>query len=138
LQTEPSVFDLAEYHRFLQTIERETREFRAIQQSAFADERRRWAESGEFEIASEPPAQSVEEQSIPAGCNVLRSPTTASVWQVRTNVGHRVAEGDQVIVLEAMKMEIAVHAPEHGEVVELLCQPGSFVTAGQPLLFYRA
>jgi urea carboxylase len=138
LQAEPSIFDLAEYHRFLRAIARETKEFRTTQQNAFAAERERWAQSGEFEIVGEPPSHQPSEHHIPAGCAVLRAPTTASVWQVKTSVGNRISEGEQVIVLEAMKMEIAVHASEGGEIVELLCQPGSFVTAGQPLILYRA
>jgi urea carboxylase len=77
------------------------------------------------------------ERPIPAGCSLLRSPTTASVWRVQAETGNTVEAGQRVIILEAMKMEIAVHAPHAGEIVKVLCQAGSLVTSGQPLLIYR-
>ena len=43
----------------------------------------------------------------------------ANVWQVRTEVGSTVAEGDELVILESMKMEIPVVAPCAGTVVEL-------------------
>ena len=45
--------------------------------------------------------------------------------------------GQRVFVLEAMKMEIAVHASQSGEIVEILCKPGTLVNNGQPLMIYR-
>jgi biotin carboxyl carrier protein len=43
----------------------------------------------------------------------------ANVWQVRVEVGQEVAEGDELIILESMKMEIPVEAPAAGRVAEL-------------------
>ena len=139
LKVEPAEFQLHCYHEFLGSIRTEAAVFRGMQQDAFAEERRRWAERGEFNPVSEEDATllAVAEQSIPAGCSLLRSPTTASVWRVQTENGQIVEAGQRVFILEAMKMEIAVHAPHAGEIVEVLCQPGSLVTSGQPLLIYR-
>ncbi len=46
----------------------------------------------------------------------VRAEITANVWQVRTEVGATVAEGDELVILESMKMEIPVTAPvgRHG------------------------
>ena len=138
LQVEQTRFDLAAYHRFLGGIQKEAASFRETQQEAFAAERGRWAESGEFNVAGdEPVAEIGGDTSVPEGCAVLRAPITASIWRVQVAAGDSVQAGQRVFILEAMKMEIAVHAAESGEIVELLCQSGSLVTAGQPLLFYR-
>jgi urea carboxylase len=51
--------------------------------------------------------------------------------------GDRIEAGQRVFVLEAMKMEIAVHAAQAGEVVEILCNAGSLVNSGQALMIYR-
>ncbi len=139
VRVEQTQFDLAAYHRFLSSIQTEAASFRQTQQEAFAAERCRWTEQGEFDVAvEEPVATSADnELHIPVGCSVLRAPTTASVWRVQTAAGNSVEAGQRVFILEAMKMEIAVHTSESGEIVELLCQPGALVTAGQPLLIYR-
>jgi biotin carboxyl carrier protein len=49
----------------------------------------------------------------------VRAEITANVWQVRTEVGAEVAEGDELVILESMKMEIPVTAPSPGRVAEL-------------------
>ena len=60
----------------------------------------------------------------------VRAEITASVWQVRTEVGAEVAEGDELVILESMKMEIPVTAPSSGTVVELRVAPDDNVQEG--------
>lgn len=55
---------------------------------------------------------------------------TANVWQVRTEVGASVAEGDELVVLESMKMEIPVEAPVAGTVTVIHVRPDDQVTEG--------
>lgn len=55
---------------------------------------------------------------------------TANVWQVRTEVGATVAEGDELVILESMKMEIPVLAPTSGTVTAVYVQPDGQVTEG--------
>ena len=55
---------------------------------------------------------------------------TANVWQVRTEVGAKVAEGDELVILESMKMEIPVVAPVAGTVAELRVAPEDQVHEG--------
>jgi urea carboxylase len=62
---------------------------------------------------------------------------TGSVWQLHTRVGARAEAGAPLIVIEAMKMEIAVQAELPGTVVELCCQQGQPVSAGETLLILR-
>ena len=60
----------------------------------------------------------------------VRAEITANVWQVRTEVGAAVAEGDELMILESMKMEIPVIAPCAGTVAELRVQPEDVVQEG--------
>ena len=50
----------------------------------------------------------------------VESEVTGNVWKVEVEVGQQVEEGDTLIILESMKMEIPVEAPVKGKVVELL------------------
>ncbi len=52
----------------------------------------------------------------------IESEVTGIVWKVEVSVGDTVEEGDVLIILESMKMEIPVEAPDAGTVVELLVQ----------------
>jgi len=49
----------------------------------------------------------------------VRAEITANVWQVRVELGQRVEVGDELVILESMKMEIPVVAPLAGTVSEL-------------------
>ena len=60
----------------------------------------------------------------------VRAEITANVWRVRTEVGAQVAEGDELVILESMKMEIAVTAPSAGTVVEVRVAPEDNVQEG--------
>jgi len=63
----------------------------------------------------------------------VRAEITANVWQVHVEAGQEVAEGDTVVILESMKMEIPVEAPRAGQVREVRVQPGQAVKEGQIL-----
>jgi urea carboxylase len=61
-------------------------------------------------------------------------PFTASVWQVDARPGLRVAKGDKLAAVEAMKMETIITAPHDGTVAEVYTAVGTQVAAGQVLL----
>ena len=60
----------------------------------------------------------------------VRAEITANVWQVRVAVGQSVAVGDELVILESMKMEIPVVAPLAGTVAELAVAPDDQVAEG--------
>jgi biotin carboxyl carrier protein len=60
----------------------------------------------------------------------VRAEITANVWQVRVEVGQSVEEGDELVILESMKMEIPVLAPLAGKVTGIAVQPDSQVHEG--------
>lgn len=65
---------------------------------------------------------------------VVPAPLAGDVFKVLARPGQQVAEGEHVIVLEAMKMETAVSAPMAGVVGDILVKAGDSVTVGDPLL----
>ena len=64
----------------------------------------------------------------------VESEITGNVWKVQVSAGTEVAEGDVLIILESMKMEIPIHAPCAGVVSRLLLSAGNRVNAGQALI----
>jgi acetyl-CoA carboxylase biotin carboxyl carrier protein len=59
---------------------------------------------------------------------------TGVVWKVDCSVGDDVAEGDTVLVLESMKMEMPLEAEDGGRVKEILCTEGQAVKEGETLI----
>lgn len=59
---------------------------------------------------------------------------TGTVWQVRVNVGDVVEEGQVLVILESMKMEMPVESPAAGRVAEIAVTPGAAVEEGEVLL----
>jgi biotin carboxyl carrier protein len=60
----------------------------------------------------------------------VRAEMVANVWQVRAAVGQEVAAGDELVVLESMKMEIPVFAPVAGTVTAIHVLPDQVVQEG--------
>jgi acetyl-CoA carboxylase biotin carboxyl carrier protein len=59
---------------------------------------------------------------------------TGTVWKVEVEVGDTVQEGDTVVILESMKMEMPVEAEDEGVVKEILVEEGQSVSEGDPLV----
>jgi acetyl-CoA carboxylase biotin carboxyl carrier protein len=59
---------------------------------------------------------------------------TGTVWKIEVAVGDPVAEGDTVVILESMKMEMPVEAEDEGTVAEIRCEEGQAVNEGDTLV----
>ena len=59
---------------------------------------------------------------------------TGTVWKVEVSVGQQVSEGDVLVILESMKMEMPIEAPQSGKVKEIRCQPAQAVNEGDVLV----
>ena len=59
---------------------------------------------------------------------------TGTVWKVECEVGQEVAEGDTVVILESMKMEMPVEAEDPGKVAEIRVEEGQSVSEGDVLV----
>jgi urea carboxylase len=132
-------FRLQDYHAFLRSIEPDAAAFKRRQQEAFEQERERWAAAGadRFIQPQDQDTAPAEPELVPDGCRPVRAPVTASVWNIAVEPGQRVEAGQKLIVLEAMKMEIAVSAPSAGIIEKLNCAKGALVSAGQHLITLR-
>jgi biotin carboxyl carrier protein len=73
-------------------------------------------------------------ESLTDGQGAVTAPMNGQVVKVLKNVGDSVESGEIVLILEAMKMENEVSAPQSGTLAELNVQPGQAVSPGQ-LLF---
>ena len=59
---------------------------------------------------------------------------TGTVWKIEVAVGDQVEEGDTVVILESMKMEMPVEAEDEGTVKEILVAEGQSVSEGDTLV----
>ena len=59
---------------------------------------------------------------------------TGTVWKIEVAVGGTVEEGDTVVILESMKMEMPVEAEDEGTVKEILVAEGQSVSEGDTLV----
>ena len=59
---------------------------------------------------------------------------TGTVWKIEVEVGDTVEEGDTVVILESMKMEMPVEAEDSGTVTEIRCAEGQPVSEGEVLV----
>ena len=72
--------------------------------------------------------------ATPVASNTINSPLAGNVFKVLVSPGQAVAEGDVVVILEAMKMETEIRSAHTGTVASVVAKEGDSVSAGQPLL----
>jgi biotin carboxyl carrier protein len=73
----------------------------------------------------------------PAGELMIRAPIPGLVVKVAVTPGQEVAEGETLVILEAMKMENELRAPRAGAIHEVRVVPGNQVSLGQVLVSVR-
>lgn len=134
LKIEETTFHLGEYKKWLASIHDSAAAFKAHQQASFDAEHQRWIEQGldHFEPPEEDAGQS--EGGLPEGTIPVASSVIGNVWKVLVNEGDEVKQGDEVAVLESMKMEFPVKAPCDGKVSTVLASTGMKVAPGQALM----
>ena len=66
-----------------------------------------------------------------------RAPMPGQIVEVMLTIGDTVADGDRILILEAMKMQQAVVAPQDGTIVRIEVQRGDQVVEGQLLAVVR-
>jgi urea carboxylase len=140
LRIEEGIFRLSDYERFLSQQAKPIATFKRVQHAAFEAERERWRTAGVSEAPSEPDADDGAARAAAANRHegdVVASEVAGGVWSIAVREGDAVAAGQVLVVIESMKMEIAVHAPNAGHVERLLCAEGQAVQAGQPLVLMR-
>jgi acetyl-CoA carboxylase biotin carboxyl carrier protein len=66
--------------------------------------------------------------------NTVSAHITGTVWKIEVAVGDQVSEGQTLVILESMKMEMPVEAPGPGRVKAILVREGATVEEGAPLI----
>lgn len=61
---------------------------------------------------------------------VIEAHITGTIFKIEKQVGDRVSEGDDVIILESMKMEIPLESPIDGTITEIRVEEGQAVDEG--------
>ena len=64
----------------------------------------------------------------------IKAHITGTVWKVEVGVGQELEEGDTVVILESMKMEMPVEAEDEGTVKEIRVEEGQAVSEGDTLI----
>ncbi|MBF7067672.1 biotin attachment protein [Campylobacter volucris] len=80
----------------------------------------------------------VKSKNIPSdNANAITASMNANVFKILVKAGDVVKEGQVVVILEAMKMEIEINAPKDGELSEIFVNAGDSVSEGQILISYK-
>lgn len=80
-----------------------------------------------------PKAAPAAKTAAGAGSIKVAAGAAGKVFKIEASVGQKLAKGDTVVIVEAMKMEIPVVAPEDGTVASIDVAVGNMVEAGQTL-----
>jgi len=65
---------------------------------------------------------------------VVRTEVAGNVWKIEVTVGQKVSEGDVLVIMESMKMEIPVEASTAGTVTEIRIAEGDRLDEGAVVL----
>ncbi len=128
IRIEETLFDFVAHQRFLVENANEIADFRQRQAAAFEREVALWAQ----EDQSAPPVPDAvsEERGL-----AVRADMNGNIWKILAAPGDSVRAGETLIVVEAMKMELAIVSPQDGKVARIACQVGRPVSPGDALLW---
>lgn len=84
-------------------------------------------------VAATPPSPMAAAEPT-GGAQTIESPMPGTILDVRVSPGQTVAEGDVLIILEAMKMENEIMAPSAGTIASVPAAKGAAVNAGDVLV----
>ncbi|WP_342631001.1 urea carboxylase [Marinobacter alkaliphilus] len=135
IKIEEETFDLKSHQAFLDANESSIAEFRRLQQAAYAKEVALWKESEAEELdrlAKAPPKPDTSD--LERFGELVSAEIAGNIWKCLVKPGDTVAEGDPLVIVEAMKMEFEVSATLSGTISAMHVEPGKSVTPGEPLL----
>ncbi|MEN9307409.1 MAG: hypothetical protein RL173_1341 [Fibrobacterota bacterium] len=127
---EEEIFDYAAYKRFLSDNADDIADFQSRQKTAFDAEVEHWkAEEAKISaVVADAPEIVIEESGLE-----VKAETSGSVWKLLVEPGARVEKGQTILVVEAMKMELPVLAPQTGILKAFRCKPGTVVSTHDTL-----
>jgi urea carboxylase len=141
IRIEETTFRLAHYRAFLSQNAASIAGFEATRQAAFDAERAAWQASGEFDrvtdlLAEDTPGEAAAIE-LPEGTELIEAPFGGSVWKLMVGPGDKVAAGDVIAVIEAMKMECPLESPASGTIAALYIEERQSLQPGAPMLALR-
>jgi urea carboxylase len=136
LRIEDAEFSLSEYQSWLSEHDDSIGKFTATREQAFKEELQRWRDDGQFTFdAPQATINVAHEDEIPEGCVPIDSAISGNVWKIEVQEGDVINKGQTLMVLESMKMEIAIQAQFSGTIAKLWARTGQDVQAGQCLMW---
>lgn len=139
IDVEEGTFSLAEHEAMLEESAESIKTFEETRRGAFEAERQRWREQGiNAEIIEDAFTVDDPDIVIPEGGRVVEAALPGNVWKVLVEPGQLIDEGEPVIILESMKMELEIVSPRAGVVHDILCKAGQTVEPGQAVLVMDA
>ncbi|MBR1615064.1 MAG: urea carboxylase [Treponema sp.] len=133
IQIEEKTFCLGDYKKYLESIKESSAEFKKRQEAAFEAERARWHEKGLDHFVSDTSEIHHEEVELPSGCDGVSATIPGCVWKIVKKEGEFVEKGEEIVIMESMKMEFPVIAQEDGRIEKIYAKTGGQVEAGQIL-----
>ncbi len=130
LRIEETEFSYAGYARQLAGDRDSIAVFKRAQQAAFEAERQRWKEQRLDEGVEEALPEISDAYEISDGLTGVFSDVPGNVWKILIKEGAKVAAGQPLLIIESMKMEIAIPAPVAGAVKAIRVKPGQTLRAG--------
>ena len=131
IRIEQTEFDFAAYNRFIADNAADIAAFQRQQKAAFDAEVELWKDD---DPSAAQALTSTSHDDADLDGHLVAAEMSGSVWKVLVEPGQHVEAGTPLLVVEAMKMELAVTAPVAGTVKSLRCAPGKAVTPGDALL----
>lgn len=136
LRIEETEFSLADYQTWLDGNADSIGEFTAMREEAFEEELQRWRKDGQFTFDAHEATESLADMDeIPIGSIPIDSSISGNVWKIEVQEGEAISEGQTLLILESMKMEISIPAQEAGKVKKMCVSTGQDVQAGQCLVW---
>jgi len=136
LRIEESKFSLSTYQNWLDQNIESIGEFTALRESAFEEELQRWRDNGQLTFdAPETTENAGMMDEIPDNCVSVDSSISGNVWKIEVEEGETIEEGQTLLILESMKMEITVQAQQTGKIKKVWVNTGQDVQSGQCLIW---
>lgn len=131
IKIEETVFDFAEYTKFLEQNIQSIEDLKENQQQAFTQEVTAWKQTAQ--VTDEHVLQTNQEDYTQY--TAILAPMTGNVWKLLVDAGQTVEQGQTVAIIEAMKMELPVVAQKAGTVHAVVTQVGKTVFSGDAMLY---
>ena len=134
LKIEENSFSLNEYQEFLEQQADSIAQFNQHRQHAFDEELQRWREQGQFHFEVDTAQQKMDaEHTLAEHEFAIESPVAGNVWKRLCEPGSAINKGEVVMIIESMKMEIEVFAPQAGTLKTWRVNEGDQISSGDVL-----